>query len=121
MYTPERLTKIAVEAAREGSSFSFNDRIGLVYDAFALAQAGFAKLSSAFSLVDILRNEQECEFPSSNVHYFLVVLTNNVFRVGRLGVVECCYQSVASEVDLVGASGDCRASRRVPCGMPCCA
>ncbi|TFK42895.1 peptidase family M1-domain-containing protein [Crucibulum laeve] len=59
LYTPERLTKIAKEAAKEDSAFSLNDRIGLVYDAMALSKAGLAKLSSALTLVDILRNEKE--------------------------------------------------------------
>jgi aminopeptidase 2 len=59
-YTPERLTKIAIEAAKHDSYFSLNDRIGLVHDAMALSKAGLAKLSSALTLVDVLRNEKEC-------------------------------------------------------------
>jgi len=70
LYTPERLTKIAKEAAKpEGESiFSLNDRIGLVHDAMALSKAGLAKLSSALTLVDVLRGEKECEdaFKHSN-------------------------------------------------------
>jgi len=58
-YTPERLTKIAIEAAKHDSYFSLNDRIGLVHDAMALSKAGLAKLSSALTLVDVLRNEKE--------------------------------------------------------------
>jgi aminopeptidase 2 len=63
LYTPERLAKIAVEAAKqEGTSvFSLNDRIGLVHDAMALSKAGLAKLSSAMTLVDGLKGERECE------------------------------------------------------------
>jgi len=60
LYTPERLAKIATEAAKENSIFTLNDRIGLVHDSMALAQAGFAKLSSALNLVHILRSEKEC-------------------------------------------------------------
>lgn len=63
LYTPERLTEIAKEAAKpKGESiFSLNDRIGLVHDAMALSKAGLAKLSSALTLVDVLREEKECE------------------------------------------------------------
>jgi aminopeptidase 2 len=61
LYSPERLDKIAIEAAREDSIFSLNDRIGLVHDAMALAQAGLAKVSSALNLVNIFRKEKECE------------------------------------------------------------
>jgi aminopeptidase 2 len=62
LYAPERLDKIAIEAAREGSIFSLNDRIGLVHDVMALAQAGLAKVSSALNLVNIFRKEKECEY-----------------------------------------------------------
>lgn len=61
LYTPERLAKIAAEASKqEGTSvFSLNDRIGLVHDAMALSKAGFAKLSSALTLIDGLKGETE--------------------------------------------------------------
>ncbi|KAG6813612.1 hypothetical protein H0H92_009229 [Tricholoma furcatifolium] len=59
LYTPERLSKIAQEAAKDDSIFSLNDRIGLVHDAMALSKAGLAKLSSALTLVDGLKNEKE--------------------------------------------------------------
>ncbi|TRM61760.1 peptidase family M1-domain-containing protein [Schizophyllum amplum] len=59
LYTPERLTKIAKEAAREDSLFTLDDRMGLVYDTFATSKAGLSKLSSSLTLVDILKNEQE--------------------------------------------------------------
>ncbi|KAF9466381.1 leucyl aminopeptidase [Collybia nuda] len=61
LYTPERLAKIAAEAAKsEGNSaFSLDDRIGLVHDAMALSKAGLAKLSSALTLVDELKGETE--------------------------------------------------------------
>lgn len=62
LYTPERLSKIAAEAAREGSSFTLDDRIGLLYDTFALLKAGLVQVSSALDLVETLRNEKECEF-----------------------------------------------------------
>ncbi|GBE82604.1 Aminopeptidase 1 [Sparassis crispa] len=58
-YTPERLVKIGNQAVMLPSPFSVEDRIGIVNDAFALAKAGFADVSSALSLVQVLRNEQE--------------------------------------------------------------
>ncbi|KAF8633724.1 hypothetical protein AX17_004382 [Amanita inopinata Kibby_2008] len=59
LYTPERLEKIAHEAAKDDSCFSFNDRLGLVHDAMALSKAGLAKLSSALTLVESFKNEKE--------------------------------------------------------------
>ncbi|KAG6885073.1 hypothetical protein C0993_006152 [Termitomyces sp. T159_Od127] len=53
------ITKIAEEASKENSIFSLNDRIGLVHDAMALSKAGLAKLSSALTLIDGLKNEKE--------------------------------------------------------------
>lgn len=61
LYTPERLSKIADEAAQVDSPFSVDDRMGLVYDAMALSKAGLSKLSSALTLIDKLRNEKECK------------------------------------------------------------
>lgn len=63
LYTPERLAKIAAEAAKseDASAFSLDDRIGLVHDAMALSKAGLAKLSSALTLVDGLKGETECK------------------------------------------------------------
>lgn len=61
LYTPERLASIATEAAKGNEVFSLKDRIGLVHDAYALARAGFSKVSSALTFVDILKDEQECE------------------------------------------------------------
>ncbi|KAJ7666625.1 leucyl aminopeptidase [Mycena polygramma] len=57
LYTSERLSKIATEAAKEDSVFSLSDRIGLIYDVSQLAKAGLTKLSSLLTLVDIWRNE----------------------------------------------------------------
>ncbi|KAF8921527.1 leucyl aminopeptidase [Mucidula mucida] len=59
LYTPERLSKIGVEAAKPDSCFSIEDRMGLVYDSLALSKAGLQKLSSALNLIDNLRNEKE--------------------------------------------------------------
>lgn len=61
LYTPDRLAKIAAEAAKGDEVFTLKDRIGLVHDTFALARAGFADVSSALTLVDILKEERECE------------------------------------------------------------
>jgi len=59
LYTPERLVKIGKEAAKTPSPFSIEDRMGLVDDALALSKAGFSTVSSALSLIDVLRNEEE--------------------------------------------------------------
>lgn len=61
LYTPDRLFSIATEAAKGDTIFSLKDRIGLVHDAFALSRATFAEVSSALTLVDILKDEKECE------------------------------------------------------------
>lgn len=60
LYSPERLAKIAEEAAKVDTVFSLDDRIGLVHDTMALSQAGLAKVSGALDLVNTLRNEKEC-------------------------------------------------------------
>jgi aminopeptidase 2 len=59
LYTPERLSKIAEEASKPDSVFTLDDRMGLVQDAFALSQAGFAKLSSSLTLVNLWKAESE--------------------------------------------------------------
>ena len=65
LYTPERLAAIAKEAAKpEGSIFTFEDRIGLINDAPALAKAGLIKVSSVLTLIENFRNETECTFLS---------------------------------------------------------
>ena len=61
LYTPERLAKIAAEAAKEDSPFSLEDRLGLVSDSIALSKAGLAKLSSALTLIEQLKGEKECQ------------------------------------------------------------
>ena len=60
-YTPDRLKHLGTWAAQENSIFSLDDRMGLVSDAIALAKAGTGKTSSAFDLVETLRNEKECK------------------------------------------------------------
>ena len=59
-YGAERLVKLGQTAAAPDSPFSLSDRIGLVWDAFALAKAGYAPVSSAFGLISMLRDEKEC-------------------------------------------------------------
>jgi len=59
LYTPERLEKIAEEAAKPDSIFSLNDRMGLVNDNLALAKAGLAPVTGALTLIQGLKNEQE--------------------------------------------------------------
>lgn len=58
-YSEERLYRITREAAMGDSIFSVKDRIGLVHDAMALAKSGHASVSSALTVVDILKGEQE--------------------------------------------------------------
>ncbi|OSX62014.1 hypothetical protein POSPLADRAFT_1143568 [Postia placenta MAD-698-R-SB12] len=59
LYSTERLITIGAEAAKAASPFSVEDRTGLVYDALALAKAGFLTVSSALSLFEVLREERE--------------------------------------------------------------
>ncbi|KAI4526730.1 hypothetical protein K525DRAFT_287090 [Schizophyllum commune Loenen D] len=59
LYTPERLAKIAQEAAKEGSLFTLDDRLGIVHDAFAASKAGLATLSSALDVVSALKDTRE--------------------------------------------------------------
>ncbi|THH28050.1 hypothetical protein EUX98_g6135 [Antrodiella citrinella] len=59
LYATERLDKIAEEAAKANSIFSLEDRMGLLMDAPALAQAGYVKTSSSLSLINKLREEKE--------------------------------------------------------------
>ncbi|KAH7097538.1 leucyl aminopeptidase [Auriculariales sp. MPI-PUGE-AT-0066] len=58
-YTSERWAKIAQEIARPNSSFTPEDRMGLIDDVFSLAQAGYTKTSSALELLSGLRHESE--------------------------------------------------------------
>ncbi|CAE6452278.1 unnamed protein product [Rhizoctonia solani] len=58
-YSPDRLTKLGEEAARSGSVFSLEDRVGLVSDAMVLARAGYGKTSGGLSLISGLRGETE--------------------------------------------------------------
>ncbi|KAJ7046577.1 leucyl aminopeptidase [Mycena alexandri] len=59
LYTPERLAKIAAEAAKPDSIFSLDDRMGILYDVSATTKAGFSKVSDALTVVDLWSNEKE--------------------------------------------------------------
>ncbi|KAF7361545.1 Aminopeptidase 1 [Mycena sanguinolenta] len=56
-YTPERLSKIATEAAKPDSVFALSDRIGLLFDVSELLKAGLTQVSSLLTLIDTWRNE----------------------------------------------------------------
>lgn len=60
LYSPERLVKIAEEAARKNSILSLEDRLGLMLDALEVAKAGYLKLSSALKLYEIFRSDGNC-------------------------------------------------------------
>ncbi|KAJ7242385.1 leucyl aminopeptidase [Mycena haematopus] len=62
-YTPERLSKIAIEAAKEGSVFSLSDRIGLLYDVSELSKAGLTPVSGLLTLMEIWKNEPNRKSP----------------------------------------------------------
>ncbi|KAL1756342.1 hypothetical protein FB107DRAFT_211566 [Schizophyllum commune] len=87
LYTPERLTKIGLEAAKQDSLFTLDDRIGLINDAFALAKAGLSKLSSSLTLVELLRNEKEYfvwETIASHLNTLISVWWEHEDVVGKL-------------------------------------
>jgi aminopeptidase 2 len=58
-YSPERLSKLGEEAAKQGSGFTTEDRIGLVSDATTLARAGYSKTSGGLNLISKLSGEEE--------------------------------------------------------------
>jgi len=62
-YSPERLAKLGKEA----SSFSVEDRVGLVSDAATLARAGYAKTSGSLSLVKELGPRETEYLPWSQI------------------------------------------------------
>jgi hypothetical protein len=69
LYTPERLEKIATEAAKNDLIFSPRDRIGLLKDVSELSNAGLTLVSSLLTLVDIWRGETNCKLP---FHFFSI-------------------------------------------------
>ena len=60
LYSPDIVAKISAEVAKPDSIFSSDDRVGLVLDSIALAQAGLSDTSSAFTLINGLRQEGGC-------------------------------------------------------------
>ncbi|KAF7301221.1 Leucyl aminopeptidase [Mycena indigotica] len=57
LYSPERFSKIAAEAAKSDSIFTLDDRMGLIYDLAALSSAGLVGISSLLDVLDKWRNE----------------------------------------------------------------
>ena len=55
-YPPEHLAKLG--AAAKGDGFSLEDRVGLVSDAFTLAQAGYSRTSGGLALMHALRGDK---------------------------------------------------------------
>jgi len=101
LYSDERFAAIANEAAKGDAVFSLNDRIGLVHDIMALSKAGFCKVSSALTIVDILHDEQECECPILQLATSLVNLLNIISSSPCMG--QYCSEHRHSGVNLVGA------------------
>ncbi|KAK7039363.1 aminopeptidase 1 [Favolaschia claudopus] len=66
-YTPDRLKKIAIEAAKENSVFSLSDRIGLLFDVSELANAGLTQVSTLLTLIDIWKNETHRKWQSNSI------------------------------------------------------
>lgn len=68
LYPESRIKKIAEAASQKNPIVALEDRIGLVGDTTALAQAGLAKTSSSLSLIKSFAWEQKCTeenaFPS---------------------------------------------------------
>ncbi|PWN37044.1 putative AAP1-alanine/arginine aminopeptidase [Meira miltonrushii] len=56
-YSPEHLSKLGKEATKKDGILTLEDRVGLVSDAFVLAQAGYAKTSGALTLIKALRDD----------------------------------------------------------------
>ncbi|GMK57699.1 hypothetical protein CspeluHIS016_0405330 [Cutaneotrichosporon spelunceum] len=69
-YTPERLGKLGLQAA----SFSAADRLGLISDASALAQAGYTSTSGALVLATALAKGEREYLPLSRISSFLSAL-----------------------------------------------
>jgi hypothetical protein len=61
LYPEDRIKKIAEAAMQKHPIVSLEDRIALVNDTTALAQAGLAKTSSSLSLIKGFAWEQKCK------------------------------------------------------------
>ena len=95
-YSAERLVKLGQTAAAPDSPFSLSDRIGLVWDAFALAKAGYAPVSSAFGLISMLRDEKECKW-----RFYANDRSVMINALYRLRVGYHCEQPWRDRVDVV--------------------
>ena len=110
LYTPERLSAIASEAAKESSVFTLDDRIGLLQDAMALSKAGFLQLSSTLTLIELWKNEKECRcFSVFHLHGL-------VFTRGRSCLAGHWGGCGITGVHLVGTPGNCRQIKCIPSG-----
>lgn len=67
--------------------------MGLIYDSMALSRAGFTKLSSSLTMVDLMKNEKECTF------FTIIFFLNSVFH----GHIVLVWQGIANGVS--GAQG----------------
>ena len=112
LYTPERLEAIADEARKPNSVFSLNDRIGIVQDSLALMKAGLLEVSAVFSLIDALRNENECKLKSRCVR-----VSGAQYATPRsLGLGQHLGHSCADRGYLVGGRSHCPFTQCVPQG-----
>ena len=59
-YTSEHWEKIAEEMIRPNGAFATSDRMGLISDVFALAQANKNKTSLALDILARMTDEPEC-------------------------------------------------------------
>ena len=57
-YSPEHLARLGEAAARPDGGISLEDRVGLVSDAFTLAQAGYSKTSGGMALMAALKGDE---------------------------------------------------------------
>lgn len=92
-YSPEHLAKLGKEAAKPGGILTLEDRVGLVSDAFVLAQKGYAETSGALSLMRALRNDP-------------TYLVNNALSANLADFASCWYeepQEVRDAIDKLRA------------------
>ena len=66
--------KLGQQAAAPNSPFSLSDKIGLLYDALALAKAGYASVGGALSLTIGLRGERERKFCTTPLSEMVVLI-----------------------------------------------
>jgi len=93
LYSPERLASIAAEAAKDNSVFSLDDRMGLAYDALALSKAGLSELSSSLTLIDLWKNEKECQHPPPPEWLFVLI------GLTFFCCIDLVWQAIANSID----------------------